>query len=380
MTDAQDVALASTGREPGMVVRQQANFYYVRAASGEVACSLRGNVKKAGVWPLVGDRVIVEHEPAARDERRGAIIEILPRTRVLDRPAIANVDQVIVVVSAAQPDFDAYVVDKLLVLAAWSDLEPLLVINKRDLASAEDVQRWVGLYSSLGVTTLSTQATGPSVAALLPHLAGRVSVLAGPSGVGKSSIVNGLQPGLRLVTSEVSTKLQRGRHTTRHACLYPLEGAANALLADTPGFSALELSGLGGNGHRAVLAASELGWFFPDIAPYIADCKYPSCLHIHEPHCAVKAHGIQPERYTSYLRMLEELQALEREAADRTNKVEAGMKKRSGRDGVASPMVKVDVADREATRRVRNQQLTAEWQDEVEDEREDAEEDLATPT
>ena len=361
----------------GVVVSQQANFFYVKVAEGEIACHMRGRLKKAGETPLVGDRVrvVLEHvnpdEPLPRPRkgslalresfergiRKGFIDAIVPRRHVLERPAIANVDQLLIVMAADSPPFSPFLLDKFLVVASKSGLTPVIVINKRDLVPPERLADIVTLYRRLGYQVFTTQASPEGVRELVEGLAGKVTVLAGPSGVGKSSLVNSLHPGLRLHTGEVSTKLGRGRHTTRHAALYPLPAAPGALLADTPGFSFLALDGV---------TPAELGWFFPEMAPHIPACKFPSCLHVQEPQCAVKdAPDVAPERYDSYLRLLEECMAWERNAADRSSKVEVAHKRRSGRQGQEGRLVKVDVAAREGDRRTRKQQLTTHWHEET---------------
>jgi ribosome biogenesis GTPase len=369
-------------RLTGIVVSQQANFFYVKCGAEEYACSLRGRLKKEGETPYVGDHVEIVLEPPAPGEklppprsgslmlpdrpdaepgvRSGAIYALKPRKSLLERPTIANVDQILLVVAAAQPEFNAYLLDKFLVLAAHGDLPPVIVINKRDLVPPARLAAMVEGYRSLGYAVVATEAASGDVAELLPHLANRVSVLAGPSGVGKSSIVNAMVPGLELRALEVSTKLQRGRHTTRHAALYALNGVEAALLADTPGFSFLEME---------AIHPKELGWYFPEMAPHIPDCKLPSCLHVHEHSCAVKERAvIREERYDSYLRLLDEVQAIERDAAERSSKAELAVKRRMGAGGQEGRMVKVDAASREADRKTRNQRLASDWQELAEDE------------
>lgn len=369
----------------GVIVSQQANFFYVMVGKVEIACHMRGRLKKAGETPLVGDRVSVVLEPLAPGEplppprkgslmlselmergiRRGFIDAIAPRTHVLERPAIANVDQLLIVMAADSPPFSPFLLDKFLVVATKSGLEPVIVINKRDLVAPERLAEIVGLYTRLGYRVFATESNAEGVKELIAGLVGKVTVLAGPSGVGKSSLVNALHPGLKLNTSEVSTKLQRGRHTTRHAALYPLPAADGALLADTPGFSFLALDGV---------SPAELGWLFPEMAPLVPQCKFPSCLHVFEPQCAVKDSAtLAPERYESYLRLLDECTAWEKDAAERSSKGEVAHKRRIGRLGQEARLVKVDVAAREGDRRTRNQQLAANWHEEA-DPLEDAEE------
>jgi ribosome biogenesis GTPase len=377
-----DTALLQEERLTGIVVSQQANFFYVHVGAEEFACSLRGRLKKEGETPYVGDRVEFILEPPSPHERlapprfgslvmperasdtpvvrSGAIASILPRKSMLERPTIANVDQILLVVAAAQPEFSAYMLDKFLVLAAHGNLPPVIVINKSDLVPAVQLEEMVSSYRALGYPVVTAAAGKGDVSRLLPYLADKLSVLAGPSGVGKSSIVNALVPGLRLRALDVSARLQRGRHTTRHAALYALEDVPGALLADTPGFSFLEME---------AIAPKDLGWYFPELAPYIQDCKFPSCLHVKEPRCAVKTHAlISPARYDSYLRLLDEVQNIEKDAAERSSKGEVAVKKKMAAGGQEGRLVKVDVAAREADRKTRNQKFGANWQTDMDDE------------
>jgi ribosome biogenesis GTPase len=374
----------------GIVVSQQANFFYVKSGTEEYACSLRGRLKKEGETPYVGDHVEFVLEPPAPDEklppprsgslalpergedvepgvRSGAIAALQPRRSLLDRPTIANVDQILLVVAAAQPEFNPYLLDKFLVRAAHTELPPVIVVNRRDLVPGEALEALVSGYRELGYAVVTTNASRGEVSELCAHLAGKVSVLAGPSGVGKSSIVNALVPGLELRALEVSTKLHRGRHTTRHAQLYALEGVQDALVADTPGFSFLEME---------AIVPKELGWYFPEMVPHIPDCKFPSCLHVQEPQCAVKERAaIRPVRYESYLRLLEEAEAIEREAAERSSKAELAVKRRMGAGGQEARLVKVDAASRESDRNTRKQRLNANWHTETEEDDEDFDEE-----
>lgn len=386
----------------GVVVSQQANFYYVQAAGAdgvivEYACHMRGRLKKEGDTVYVGDRVVITLEPPAPDEklppprvgslalpekvgdelvvRKGFIDQILERKTLLARPTIANVDQVLLVFAADQPAFSPFLLDKFLVLTADSGYDVVIVINKRDLVPSDVLEGYLDAYRSLGYPIVATQASSEGIAELLPLLAGKLSVLAGPSGVGKSSLLNAIQPGLALRTSEVSDRLQRGRHTTRHAELFPLEAAPGALVADTPGFSFLEME---------AIEPSNLGWYFPEMRDHIPNCRFPSCLHDQEPDCAVKDQAtITPERYESYLRILDEVQVLAKEAADRSKKEEMA-KRRIGRAGQETRMVKVDAATREGDRRTQKQRLLAqvhqagEEDDELLDDEFDAEDDDLT--
>lgn len=350
----------------GTVVCQQANFYYVRVQETEYACHMRGRLKKTGETPVVGDRVTFTLEPPAPGEKlppprsgslalpdkaeglpealvKGAIDRIEPRASLLKRPTIANVDQVLLVFALEQPPLSELLLDKFLVLCDQTGFEPVIVLNKRELAPPERLAELRALYEGLGYRVAATTATPEGVGELLPHLAGRLSVLAGPSGVGKSSLVNALQPGLKLRAAEVSEKLRRGRHTTRHAQLFAIDRAEGALLADTPGFSFVEFD---------PLPPRDLAWAFPEMAPFAADCKFPSCLHREEPQCAVRERAqLAPSRYASYLAFLDELLALEKAQRAKSAKTETGVKRRGGRAGAELEIVRLDAAKRAETRR-----------------------------
>lgn len=350
----------------GTVVCQQANFYYVRVGSVEYACHMRGRLKKTGETPVVGDRVTFTLEPPTPGEKlppprtgslalpdkadaaapalmKGAIDRVEPRKSLLKRPTIANVDQVLLVFAVEQPPLSELLLDKFLVLCDQTGFEPVIVFNKRELAPPGRVEALRDLYSGLGYRVAATSATPEGVGELLPHLAGRLSVLAGPSGVGKSSLVNALQPGLRLRAAEVSEKLRRGRHTTRHAQLFAIDRVPGALLADTPGFSFVEFD---------PQPSRDLAWAFPEMAPFAADCKFPSCLHREEPQCAVRERAsLAPTRYASYLAFLDELLALEKRQRAVSAKTDTGVKRRGGRTGAELEIVKLDAAKRAETRR-----------------------------
>lgn len=236
----------------------------------------------------------------------GVITGILPRRNQLVRPPVANVDQAVVVVTIKNPDLQLPLLDRLLLLVAHQDLDPLVCLNKLDLCRPSEVQDFLALYGGAGYRTLAISANGGiGLAELAAELAGRVSVMAGQSGVGKSSILNALRPGLELRVGRVSQGSGRGRHTTRRVELLDVGNAA--LVADTPGFSRLDLD---------FLDKFELASYFPDMAGLQPDCRFPDCLHRHEPDCAVKAEveagRLAPSRYLNYLAFLEEIEEFER--------------------------------------------------------------------
>ncbi|AVX20325.1 MAG: ribosome small subunit-dependent GTPase A [Bacillota bacterium] len=285
--------------ETGIVLKGIGGYYYVRVGDTVYECRLRGKFRKLQQTALVGDEVKI----TSLNREQGVIEEILPRRNALIRPPIANVDQALLVFAAANPDPNRLLIDRLLVQVSAEGIHPLLVINKGDL-DPEGAQRLTALYRAAGFTTLITSAvTGQGLPELKQHLATRVSVICGPSGAGKSSLINALAPGLSLKTGEVSDKIGRGRHTTRHVELLTV---GEGWLADTPGFSSLSLHNVN---------SKELAHFYPDFLPYM-QCRFPGCMHRAEPDCgvrlAVEQGLIDQTRYHNYLELLEEVLEQER--------------------------------------------------------------------
>lgn len=287
--------------QEGTIIKGYSGFYYVRSGDCTFECSLRGRLRLQEQNFLPGDRV--KFTPTSSS--RGVIEAVLPRVTELTRPPVANVDQVVIIQALASPEPNLALLDRMLVLAEHVGLDPLVCLNKADLVTGGSVENMVATYQQAGYRVLLTSAlTGTGVAELKQHLRGRISVFAGPSGVGKTSLLNAVQPGLSLKTGAVSRK-QRGRHTTRHVELLDLEGGG--LVADTPGFSNLELP---------VMARKDLMYDFPEIGKRAHQCRFSSCLHIQEPGCAVKeavaAGEVAPSRYNHYREFLEEVQAKEK--------------------------------------------------------------------
>ncbi len=285
----------------GLVVKSYSNFHYVNSGGKIYECQLRGKFRRMRTPVLCGDRVKFK----ATGEGRGVIEEILPRKVELKRPPVANVDQTVIVFSLIQPDLDLRLVDRLVVLSEGCGLEVLLCLNKIDLVDQAEVAQVVSWYQEVGYRVVSTSAkTGFGLTDLESELAGKVSVLAGQSGTGKSSLLNGLLPGLSLRTGEVSEKLGRGRHTTRHVQLLSLTGGG--LVADTPGFSRLDLPDL---------TPVELTNLFVDLREHASRCRFSGCIHDREPSCAVKeaveGGTLLEWRYRHYLDFLHELQERE---------------------------------------------------------------------
>jgi ribosome biogenesis GTPase len=283
--------------QEGIIVRAYSSFYYVKVDQEIWECKLRGKFRQTKERVLTGDRVLVQ----AIASGRGVIEKVLPRDRELIRPPVANVHQVVIVMALTSPDPNLGLLDRLLVLTEEESLEPVIVFNKADLATPERRADLVQLYSRAGYPVLLTSAfTGQGIAELKDCLKEKISVLAGPSGVGKSSLLNQVQPGLTLRTSEVSRKIGRGRHTTRFVELLSLEDGG--LVADSPGFSVLSLPRM---------KREELSGYFRELAEFTGRCRFNSCLHRSEPSCQVKQaleEGLIDERrYASYLTLLQEV-------------------------------------------------------------------------
>ena len=283
----------------GFITRAYNSYYYVQTLGQveAVACKLRGRFKKERFSLLVGDEVA--YSPVNAGE--GIIEEIMPRRSLLERPPIANVDQVVLTFAAVNPDIGATLVDKFMVLAEKSGLPLILCVNKMELSHSVAVTRLMELYVRIGYTVIPVSAkTGMGIETLRELLKDKITVFAGPSGAGKSSLLNKVDGGLVLKTGEISAKIGRGKHTTRFAALLPLE--KGGFVVDTPGFSAAEFVGM---------EAADLRWYFPEMVKVAGNCRYSTCLHDREPSCAVKQAveegAIAHSRYESYHQILTEI-------------------------------------------------------------------------
>lgn len=287
----------------GVVTKALNSYYYVQGDSFETRCKLRGRFKKERFSLTVGDRV----EYVLLDDGSGIIEAISPRYSMLRRPIVANVDQVILTFAAASPDLNPLLLDRFLVLAENSHLEIVICINKIDLANLNIIDPLLARYDNIGyriIRVSAAQALGIEI--LRDQLKEKVSVFAGPSGVGKSTLLNALEPGLKLATGSVSDKIKRGKHTTRVAELLPF--ARGGFVVDTPGFSFTEFNHID---------KVDLDNYFPEFRSLSGACKFNTCLHSHEPHCAVKqaveAGRIASDRYQAYLNILNEIQNIKKE-------------------------------------------------------------------
>jgi len=282
----------------GRICKALSGFYYVDTGVGTMTCRARGKFRQEGRSPLVGDWVEVKET----GDGGGIVWEIEPRRTVFDRPAAANVDQLVVVASRAVPVTDPYLIDRVAAIAAGKGCAVIICVNKCDLEPGEGLAE---IYRAAGFPTVRTSAeTGEGVEDLKALLTGKLSVFTGNSGVGKSSLLNAIQPGFSLQTGEVSEKLGRGRHTTRHVELYRLDCGGEVI--DTPGFSSFDTLELELKEH---LAES-----FIDFRPYLDGCRFVGCSHTKEKGCAVlravKDGEIGRSRHQSYLRLYAELKGI----------------------------------------------------------------------
>ena len=278
----------------GRIVRSLSGFYDVQTETGIVTCWARGILRKQDVTPLTGDLVEITVEKG-----KGMVETVLPRKNHFIRPAVANLDAMVIFAANVNPITEPYLIDRVAAIAGDQEVPVYLCVNKCDLDPAEDLVR---IYTHVGIPVLCTSAeTGEGVEEMRDLLRGKLTAFTGNSGVGKSSILNRLSPGLNLPTGEVSEKLGRGRHTTRHVELYAL--GEDTYIADTPGFSSFDTD------QMEVILKENLQYAFPDFGDYIGKCRFADCPHRKEPDCAVRAAleagDIEKSRYDSYLRLYE---------------------------------------------------------------------------
>ena len=281
----------------GVIFKALSGFYYVETSAGMVECRARGRFRLDGITPLVGDRVeFTQTEPGS-----GFLTSVKPRKNEFIRPPVANIDNMVIVASAAIPVTDPWLIDKMTTIAKKNDCNVIVCVNKCDLGPADSL---LDIYKAAGYKTIKMSAeTGEGLSELRDAINGSISVLTGNSGVGKSSILNILEPGFRLATGDVSIRLGRGRHTTRHIELFKL--SCGAIVADTPGFSAFATEQLS--------EKEELQNLFPDFDRYTGECRFQDCAHIKEPGCAVlealDKGCVQKTRHDSYVRLYSQVSA-----------------------------------------------------------------------
>ncbi len=279
----------------GMITKAIGGLYTVESPSGVMDCRARGIFRNRGQSPMVGDRAEV---------RNGVIDRLLPRKNSLIRPPLANLDQLLFVVSMYKPAPNLLLLDKFIAIAEYKHITPVLVVTKVDL---EDPAYLVDIYRKAGIPVHVVDYAKPgTVDAVAACLSGKLSAFTGNSGAGKSTLLNAIDASLQLETGSISEKLGRGRHTTRHAQLYPVQGGG--YVADTPGFSTFETN------QYDIIRKEELAGCFREFAPYLGKCRFQNCCHTAERDCAlrqaVEAGEIAGSRYESYCRMFEEAKGL----------------------------------------------------------------------
>lgn len=282
-------------RKTGRIVRSLSGFYEVQTPAGVVTCRGRGSLRRGGDSPLTGDMVEITVEGG-----KGMVERILPRKNSFVRPAVANVDALVVFAANVNPVTEPFLIDRVAAIAGDQGVEVYILINKCDLDPAVDLER---IYTRAGFPVIRASAqTGEGVAQLRSLLSGKLTAFTGNTGVGKSSMLNALCPGLELATGQVSQKLGRGRHTTRHVELYALD--ENTYVADTPGFASFDTE------QMEVILKENLQYAFRDFAPYLGECQFHDCSHRAEPGCAVRRAveegEIEASRYKSYLRLYDQ--------------------------------------------------------------------------
>ena len=279
----------------GIIIKALSGFYYVAADGQIIDCKARGRFRLDGSSPLVGDRV----QCSLDANGKGRVDVVQPRKNWFIRPAVANIDTLVFIAANTNPVTDPFLVDRFSVIAAEADCELVICLNKTDLDPADELY---GIFTKAGFPVVRTSAeTREGIEELRGLLSGKVSAFSGNSGVGKSSILNALLPEARIKTGEVSEKLGRGKHTTRHVELYAL--GEDTYIADTPGFASLDVT------MTNVILKEQLQYDFPDFQPYLGKCRFHDCAHLKEPGCAVTeavtAGEIAQSRYRSYARLYE---------------------------------------------------------------------------
>lgn len=285
----------------GVIIRGVGGNYYVDTNEGIIECRARGLFRNQNIKPLVGDKVKIRL--TEENKNNGYIEEILKRKNEMKRPAVSNIDQIIIVFAVKNPEPSFLLLDKLLIASEINNLEPIICFNKCDLIDEKDISKYREIYKSTGYRIIFTSRYNSNLLNDFKDLLrDKVSLFSGPSGVGKSSLMNAIDNGFELKTGEISEKLKRGKHTTRHAEIYKLNFGGFAV--DTPGFSSFDVN---------EVDFYELSDFYPEIREHSGNCKFNNCIHDKEPSCAVKKavenKEISETRYNNYIKLLYEIKS-----------------------------------------------------------------------
>ena len=288
----------------GKIIKGIAGFYYVQTKNGIYECKAKGSFRNKKLKPFVGDNV--EITVLDEENKKGNMEEILERKNFLIRPAVANVDQTLLIFAAAKPDPNLNLLDRFLIMMEQKEVPVVLVFNKIDVAEDEKLSAVVKIYENCGYQVLKVSALQEEgISEIKEVLKGKTSTVAGPSGVGKSSIINLLQSDIHMETGKISEKIERGKHTTRHSELISI--AEDTYIFDTPGFSSLYVTDM---------EKEDLKSYFPEFSQYEDECKFLGCVHVNEPVCgvkeALKAGKISQSRYENYKLLYEELKENEK--------------------------------------------------------------------
>lgn len=281
----------------GIIIKGIGGFYYVEAADGIIyECKARGVFRKEKITPLAGDKV----EISVDENNKNSIEKIYERRNMFKRPPIANVDKLVIVSSVCDPRPNLLIIDRLTAVAVYKNVEPIIVFTKNDLQSADE---YIEIYKNAGFKTFAvSNETGEGIGEVKAVIENGVCVFTGNSGVGKSSLINRMYPDFALETGEISKKLGRGRHTTRHVELLKIN---NGYIADTPGFSSLDFE------TNDLIKKDELAFCFPDFSDYIDSCKFSTCAHVNDKGCrlieAVNSGDVMRSRHESYVTMYNEV-------------------------------------------------------------------------
>lgn len=281
----------------GIIVKGIAGFYYVKIDDKVYECRARGLLRKKKLTPLVGDKVEIS---ISEIDNTGYVLDIKKRDTELFRPPVANVDQAVIVFAAKNPKPNLWLLDRFILLAERNNLKVNIIINKIDIVNENELFKISNIYKNIGYKVIETSnLNSQGIDELKVILKDKITVFAGPSGVGKSTLLNTIQPNLKLKTGEISQKTKRGKHTTRHAELIELD--LGGWVVDTAGFSSLDINFIEEN----------LSYYFIEFEKYSLNCKFNSCKHINEPNCAVKEAvdngNISEERYKNYVKFIEEI-------------------------------------------------------------------------